>query len=77
MQRRDDARRTALAQAARVMGAALGWVASTALFAFAGYWADGRFGTRPWLTLIGGLVGGVAGFYSLLRQVSSPPETTE
>ena len=77
MQRQDDASRTALAQAARVMGAALGWVGSTALFAFAGYWADGRFDTRPWLTLIGGLVGGVAGFYSLLRQVSSSPNTTE
>ena len=34
---------------------------------FAGQWADGKLGTEPWLTLLGLLLGSVAGFYNLIR----------
>lgn len=34
---------------------------------FAGEWADGKLGTEPWLTLVGLLIGSVAGFYNLIR----------
>jgi F0F1-type ATP synthase assembly protein I len=34
---------------------------------FAGRWADQRWHTEPWLTLIGVLIGVVAGFRELYR----------
>ncbi|GAB4203818.1 MAG: hypothetical protein OHK0013_18250 [Sandaracinaceae bacterium] len=34
---------------------------------FGGHWLDGRLGSRPWLTLLGLLLGVAAGFNSLLR----------
>lgn len=33
----------------------------------AGAWLDRRFGTSPWLTLVGIMVGSAAGFRSLLQ----------
>ena len=36
---------------------------------FAGRWADGKLGTAPWLMLIGMVVGGSAGFYSMYRKL--------
>lgn len=32
-----------------------------------GQWADGKLGTAPWLTLLGLIIGSVAGFYNLIR----------
>lgn len=32
-----------------------------------GYWLDQRFGTKPWLLLVGALMGMVAGFVSFFR----------
>jgi F0F1-type ATP synthase assembly protein I len=34
--------------------------------ALLGYWADGRFGTRPWLLVAGAAVGMVLGFGAFL-----------
>lgn len=40
-----------------------------------GYWADGRLGTKPWLTLAGALLGLVVGFTNLLLVIlRRPPE---
>ncbi len=39
----------------------------------AGYWLDGRLGTRPWLTLGGGLLGIAGGFYRVSRELFGPP----
>ena len=36
---------------------------------WAGNWADNRFDTTPWLTLIGLTVGCVGGFYNFIRTV--------
>jgi len=52
----------------------LGFVlaAMTVLGALAGNYLDGRWGTGPWLTLVGTLAGMAAGFLevvSLVRQV--------
>jgi len=33
----------------------------------AGYWLDGKFNTRPWLMLVGGLLGFAIGLMQLLR----------
>jgi F0F1-type ATP synthase assembly protein I len=38
-----------------------------ALPALAGFWLDGRFGTSPWIALVGALLGFAAGMTHLLR----------
>lgn len=37
-----------------------------------GYWADSRWGTEPWLTLTGALLGIAAGFLNFFRSVLPP-----
>lgn len=56
-------------------------VVSIVVTAAVGYWADGRFGTYPWLTFVGFVLGTAAGFRSLFRMATkldkgaaSPPE---
>lgn len=36
----------------------------------AGYWLDGKLGTRPWLLLLGGLLGIAMALLELYRTVS-------
>jgi ATP synthase protein I len=36
--------------------------------ALVGYWLDGRYGTRPWCTLGGVVIGLVGGLYNLVRE---------
>jgi F0F1-type ATP synthase assembly protein I len=46
---------------------------STLLGALAGHYLDQRWGTGPWLTLVGTLAGTAAGFYevvTVLRQLA-------
>lgn len=50
---------------ARYSGYGLQLAASVGLFMAAGWWADGKVGTAPLLTIMGALGGGAAGFYSL------------
>jgi F0F1-type ATP synthase assembly protein I len=69
-EQRDD-KLSATAQATRFLGVGLTWVGSTVLFLFLGSWADGRLGTKPWLSLLGAVVGAAAGFYNLIRQVAA------
>lgn len=41
----------------------------------AGYWADGKLGTKPWLTLLGTFLGLAVGFYNFFVVVlRRPPE---
>jgi ATP synthase protein I len=35
--------------------------------AFAGHWLDSKWGTEPWLTLSGVVLGSVAGFVNMFR----------
>jgi F0F1-type ATP synthase assembly protein I len=62
---------SATAQATRFLGVGLTWVGSTVLFLLLGSWADGRLGTKPWLSLLGAVVGAAAGFYYLIRQLAA------
>lgn len=39
---------------------------------FGGWWLDRRFGTLPWLTLAGALLGLAAGFYRVARELFRP-----
>lgn len=57
------------AAAGQYMGVGLQFAASIALFLFAGIWLDGRLDSEPWFTILGVVVGGSAGFYSLYRRL--------
>ena len=52
----------------RYSGIGLELAGATAGLALVGYWVDGRFGTRPWGTLIGVIIGIVGGLYNLVRE---------
>jgi ATP synthase protein I len=52
----------------RYSGVGLELAGATAGLALVGYWVDGRFGTRPWGTLIGVVIGLVGGLYNLVRE---------
>jgi F0F1-type ATP synthase assembly protein I len=52
----------------RHSGVGLELAGATAGLALIGYWVDGRFGTRPWGTVIGSVIGLVGGLYNLVRE---------
>jgi ATP synthase protein I len=52
----------------RYSGVGLELAGATAGLALVGYWVDGRFGTRPWGTVIGVVIGLVGGLYNLVRE---------
>lgn len=39
---------------------------------FGGQWLDRRFGTTPWLLLVGAMLGAAAGMLSLYRRIKPP-----
>lgn len=53
------------------LGHGLTFAASTLLFLWLGHEADERLGTDPILALVGLLVGGAAGFWSLYAKVTA------
>jgi F0F1-type ATP synthase assembly protein I len=70
-------RRPAASQAGEVLGVGLQFAGAIILFLFLGRWLDGRLGTEPWLLLVGVMVGAVAGFVSLYRQLVVAPRERE
>ena len=40
------------------------------IFTYAGYWADQRFGSEPWLTVSGLLFGFIGMFYLLIKETA-------
>lgn len=50
-----------------VAGASYSLIGAIVLLGAVGYFADGYFGTSPWLLLIGLLLGIVVGFYELVK----------
>jgi F0F1-type ATP synthase assembly protein I len=56
--------------------------AAVLLFFLLGSWLDARWGTHPWMRVVGALVGIAAGTYALIRQAlrssgDKPSPTTE
>jgi ATP synthase protein I len=51
-------------------------VVTTVVGAFLGYLLDGWLGTRPWLMVVGVLLGAVAGFRSIYR-MANPGDSSE
>lgn len=64
----------ALVSMARYSGYGLQLAASVGLFMAAGWWVDGKLGTTPLLAVIGALLGGAAGFYSLYLHLVKRPD---
>ncbi len=58
---------------AEAIGLGLNVVVAAFLFGFLGQWVGKRVGAEEALTLIGGLIGAGAGFYSLYLHVAGRP----
>ncbi len=51
----------------RLMGLGIQFVIAIIVSLYAGMWLDTKLHSTPWFTLIGGLLGASAGFYSMFR----------
>jgi ATP synthase protein I len=56
---------------ARVGALGIELAASTVIGLFGGQWLDGKLGTKPWLSIVGLILGVVAGFRSLYQTARS------
>jgi F0F1-type ATP synthase assembly protein I len=61
----------ALREAAPLLGLGSTLAASVLLGLGAGYWLDGKLGTKPWLFLLGGAFGMLAAFVQFYKMVVS------
>jgi F0F1-type ATP synthase assembly protein I len=68
---------SSLVTMARLSGHGLTLALATGLFLLLGWWADGRLGTTPLLTIVGALIGAAAGFYSMLQHLILIPREAE
>jgi F0F1-type ATP synthase assembly protein I len=57
----------------------IGWtfVGSMGFFMLVGYWLDGKFHTKPWLFVVGALLGITGGFISFFRIVLQNTKKSE
>ena len=65
----DPYRRSATSSSASYAGAGLQFAIALIAFLFLGQWLDDRFGTSPWLMMLGVFIGGGGGFYSMYRKL--------
>jgi F0F1-type ATP synthase assembly protein I len=49
------------------MGLGFQLVAAIVVFGALGFWLDGRFGTKPWLMVVGLILGAVGGMIGFIR----------
>jgi len=70
---KDDPKRDAMRTASEVLGLGLNIVVAAFLFGFLGHWVGNKIGARDVLTLLGGLIGAAAGFYSLYLHILVRP----
>jgi ATP synthase protein I len=70
---RDSAsdRRQGIRQWSVVWTASIQMAVSVVLMFFVGRWLDGKFGTDPWLMIVGLFFGVGAGFYHFIRTLST------
>jgi ATP synthase protein I len=69
----DDQRGEAIRQLGPLLGMGTMLAASITLGVLGGYWADGKLGTKPWLTLGGLLLGLAVGVYNFVIVISGRP----
>lgn len=75
--RRGDQRPDEGSPASAYAGAGFQFAFALLLFFFLGRWADRKLGTEPWLMILGMLVGGGGGFYSMYRKLMAATEREE
>lgn len=68
-----DSRGEIIRRAGPYLGLGTMFAAALLLGIGVGYWADGKLGTSPWLTLTGTLLGLVVGFYNFFAVVLRRP----
>jgi F0F1-type ATP synthase assembly protein I len=68
-----DERGETLRQLGPLLGVGTMLAASLTLGVLAGYWLDGKLGTRPWLTLVGLFLGLGLGVYNLVVVILARP----
>ena len=73
----DPARGKQLKQFARVGAVGIELALSTVIGMLGGQWLDSKLSTAPWLTILGLILGVVAGFRSLIRAARQNTETAE
>ena len=59
----------AYAKAAPYLGAAWSLIGSVGVWTGIGLWADSRFGTKPWLVVVGSVGGMALGFYLFFKRL--------
>ncbi len=57
---------------AALLGLGFELVAPILLLMGIGYYLDGRLGTRPWLLIVGAVLGGITGLVSFIRRALPP-----
>jgi len=57
-------------QAGPYLGLGVQFAATTLIMVFAGSWVDGKLNSSPWFVLIGGIFGGFAATYNLIKTVT-------
>ena len=62
---------------ARVGALGIELALSTVIGLLLGRWLDGKFGTEPWLTLVGLMFGVIAGFRSLIETARKATRNTD
>ena len=67
MQTSPRPKQTTTQQLAPYLGLGLQMAAAMAAFGGLGYWLDGRWGTTPWLLVVGVVLGGIGGMISVIR----------
>ena len=68
-----DERGETLRRLGPLLGMGTMLAASITLGVLGGYWADGKLGTKPWLTLAGLLLGLLVGVYNFVVVILSQP----
>jgi hypothetical protein len=72
-----EAPNSPLVHLAQYSGHGLTIALATSLFLAAGWWLDGKVGTRPLFTIVGALTGAAAGFWSVLQHLLFIPRERE
>jgi ATP synthase protein I len=63
----DPLARDAMRSAGRISAVGMEFAGAVIGCLLIGYWIDGKIGTSPWLTIVGVVLGSVAGFRALYR----------
>jgi F0F1-type ATP synthase assembly protein I len=61
----------------RYAGVGVQFAATIGVFTFAGYWADGKLDSSPWLMIVGVFVGFGSGLVSLIYKFSPQSRRTD